>query len=218
MNSSSVAELQPGAIAYGRSGVPYEVLECRANCITLRRSDGASIEVKPTAIIRWDKVSKIPLAEREVKISSEPSETKNETLELFVDKLSTSDDSHHKYRQNIVRQNKVSSEYPSIVRSIVRSKPHTEKGFQQLSDSSDDSDDIFTHVSAEGNFETFASSPPPNLPPTIGKGSTVGKRLNLGWLGWVQSDPVDGQCEVLWQYDRHPTLEKLTDLKIKEIK
>jgi hypothetical protein len=56
------------------------------------------------------------------------------------------------------------------------------------------------------------------LPKSIAIGTPVGKRLNLGWLGWVQSEPVDGRCEVLWQYDRHPTLEKLTDLKIKEIK
>jgi hypothetical protein len=56
------------------------------------------------------------------------------------------------------------------------------------------------------------------LPKSIAIGATVGKRHNLGWLGWVQSDPINGRCEVLWQYDRHPTLEKLTDLKIKEIK
>jgi hypothetical protein len=59
-------------------------------------------------------------------------------------------------------------------------------------------------------------SPEP-ITETFPIGSTVGKRHNLGWLGWVQSEPVDGRCEVLWQYDKHPTLEKLTDLKIKEI-
>jgi hypothetical protein len=67
----------------------------------------------------------------------------------------------------------------------------------------------------------FAISPEPTtetLPKSISIGATVGKRVNLGWLGWVQSEPINGRCEVLWQYDRHPTLEKLTDLKIKEIK
>jgi hypothetical protein len=48
-------------------------------------------------------------------------------------------------------------------------------------------------------------------------GTAVGKAHNLGWLGWVQTEPIDGWCDVLWQYDKHLTLEKLTDLKLKEI-
>jgi hypothetical protein len=55
--------------------------------------------------------------------------------------------------------------------------------------------------------------PPDSATPAIRKGCRVGKARNLGWWGVAQSDPANGWVEVLWDYDRYPTLERVSDLK-----
>lgn len=152
--SSNVSDLQPGAIAYGRSGLPFEVLECHANWVRLRRPDATCIEVHPTAIIRWENPKNLR-AESNVKISSEPSELKNESLQPLLEALFAPDDMSEKYRPKIVRKDKVSSEDHSIVRRIVREKTFIGQGLQQFSDSSDGSDDIFKPLSAQQKSENF---------------------------------------------------------------
>jgi hypothetical protein len=219
--SSSVTELQPGAIAYGRSGVPCEVVECRANCITLRRSDGTSIEVKPTAIVRWE-FPEFPRAESEVKISSEPPESKNESREPLREGLFASDDMNEKYRPNIVRQDKVSSENSSIVRSSVRQGTLADREFQAFSDDSDGSDDTFKPLSAQPNFENFL----PTAKAPV-KALAIGDRVKLKgtqltyniielyehFMGWVDGERTYESWAKLQTDDGKPAHWKVQQLE-----
>jgi hypothetical protein len=108
--------------------------------------------------------SKFASSESKKKISSEPSENKTQVSEHPASRDLTSDDSWEKCRQNIVRDQQVSSEHQNIVRSIVRPEIFAIKSFRR---SSDGSDDIFTLFSGQANSENFLSerwgnsSPPP---------------------------------------------------------
>lgn len=213
--SARVSDLLPGAIAYGRSGIPYEVLECQANWIRLRRSDGTSIEVKPTAIVRWE-FSKSRRAESNEKISSEPSEIKNESPEPFVQRAFASDNIPEKYRPNIVREDKVSSENLGIIRSIVRDETQIQRGFQLFSDDSDGSDDTFKPFSAQANFENFLPTPP-----------APGQRVRLKnttleftiidiydhFMGWVDGERTYEKWARLTTTDGKPATWKVQQLE-----
>jgi hypothetical protein len=43
-----------GAIAFGKSGIPYQVIECHSQRVTLRCPDESLIDVEPSAIVRWE--------------------------------------------------------------------------------------------------------------------------------------------------------------------
>jgi hypothetical protein len=208
---SSVCELPPGAIAYGRSGVPYEVLECRSNCVALRQSDGKTIEVRPTAILRWE-VPKISRAESKVKILSEPSESTIKSPDPSTERLLASDDIYEKYRPNIVRQAQLSSENLSIVRK----ESLMLKGFQPSSDGLDSSDDIFTLLSVQtnfGNFKTWPPDPGDRVKLKNTKLEYVITKIYDHFMGLQDGEPSYEQWAKLRANDGNPAQWKLNQLE-----
>ena len=47
-------------------------------------------------------------------------------------------------------------------------------------------------------------------------GDRVGKTYKLGWWGRVHSLPKNGRVEILWDYDKHPTMEVIEAITKRE--
>jgi hypothetical protein len=65
--------------------------------------------------------------------------------------------------------------------------------------SAGDTDDKSTRLSTPKIFEI---------------GVTVKKRHATGWRGVVKTAPIDGTVDVLWQGDRYPSCERMSDLEV----
>jgi hypothetical protein len=50
----SIDSIPIGAIAYGRSNIPYVVRAVQSDALTLEKPDGSTLYASPAAIVRWE--------------------------------------------------------------------------------------------------------------------------------------------------------------------
>jgi hypothetical protein len=96
--------------------------------------------------------------ERAVNISFPSFPSKSWALEHKPGKAFGGNDIDQKYRSHIVPTPKVSFPNQSIVPTIVPTKTHTQKGFQEYGNDVNDMNDIFTPLSAQPNFANFLAN------------------------------------------------------------